>query len=661
MSFRLKLLVLVALIAIIPVSVVVLILQESTKRSAANTLDNAMIEIEQNAFALQDRIDRCLFERYGDVQAFALNTAAHVDLANMTNEQRNVLTTTINRYISTYGCYSLSLVVTTDGIISAVNTQNADGKAIPTAPLINQSVADQAWFTKVKAGEYTTGEGLLTGTTVEPPNKNPLVTSIYGEKSPNWTMTFSAPIKDSTDKLIGYWHNCFSSDMIEKIVISASHSLVKSGKPTAELTVIDASGRVIIDCDPSVHGKDLNTDSLFKLNLKEKNVELAIQALTGPYVGHSVSTHARKKIQQFGAYARSIPTLGYAGSGFATLLRENISSLHTDEKSLVDIAIISAVITVALALLVSFWFTSRLSTPINLAVTTLRSSSEQVTAMALEVSSGAQRIAQGASEQAASLEETTASLEELSATCKQNLENSRQARVLADEVTQTSESGENMAREIASEVNKQFKELSNAIEEIRISTSKTSEVVESIDDIAIQINLLALNAAVEAARAGEAGLGFAVVADEVRNLASRSTEEAKNTARLIQESRSNADRVHAVSKVVQDSLGVALNQNIVNSFKELVTKVRKVAQLSAEVAGSSEEQSKGVDQLNVAVAQIDKVTQDNAASAEQSAAASEQMESEANQLRKTIAALNKSITGGKGAATTAQETITPEA
>jgi methyl-accepting chemotaxis protein len=316
-------------------------------------------------------------------------------------------------------------------------------------------------------------------------------------------------------------------------------------------------------------------------------------------------------------------------------------------RNMIGFSVISSVV-----ILIVCWLIGRsIIRPITRTAGQLGAGADQLNNAASEVSTGAQRIAQGASEQAASLEETTASLEELSATCSQNANNARQANALASEATQASESGENAARRATQEVALQMKELATAIEAIRTSTDKTTLVVESIDDIAIQINLLALNAAVEAARAGEAGLGFAVVADEVRNLAARSTEEAKNTSALIREARANTERVHQVSKQVQEYLARTLDQEMVANFQKLVVMVRKVSQLSAEVAAASDEQSRGVGQINAAVAEMDKVTQENAANAEQSAASSEEMQSQVVSVREEVVQLNKII----GLANSAEE------
>jgi methyl-accepting chemotaxis protein len=166
--------------------------------------------------------------------------------------------------------------------------------------------------------------------------------------------------------------------------------------------------------------------------------------------------------------------------------------------------------------------------------------------------------------------------------------------------------------------------MSQAIEKIKASSDETAKIIKTIDEIAFQTNLLALNAAVEAARAGEAGMGFAVVADEVRNLAQRSAEAAKNTAYLIEESKANSENGVAVSKEV----AVILN--------DIAQAAKKVKQLVSEVSAASEEQAQGIAQVNMAVTQMDQVTQASAASAEETASASEELSSQAQELNQMV-------------------------
>ncbi|HYG35183.1 MAG TPA: methyl-accepting chemotaxis protein, partial [Clostridia bacterium] len=153
----------------------------------------------------------------------------------------------------------------------------------------------------------------------------------------------------------------------------------------------------------------------------------------------------------------------------------------------------------------------------------------------------------------------------------------------------------------------------------------------TIDEIAFQTNILALNAAVEAARAGEAGMGFAVVADEVRSLAQRSAQAAKETAAKIE---------GAISNTTQ---GVELSAKVAQALNEIVARSREVDELASEVAAASREQSQGVDQINLAVGQMDKVTQSNAASAEESASAAEELNAQAEAMKESVAELLKLV------------------
>ena len=234
----------------------------------------------------------------------------------------------------------------------------------------------------------------------------------------------------------------------------------------------------------------------------------------------------------------------------------------------------------------------------------------QITSASQQIAAGSQSLAQGANEQASSLEETTASLEEMNSMVKQNADNTAQARVLAEEANKNSLAGE-----------KQVAEMVANMEAIKKASDETAEIVKNIDDIAKQTNLLALNAAVEAARAGEAGRGFAVVAEEVRNLAGRSAEAAKETAALIKGSAEKADAGVNVSNLAAEALTV---------IKESVGKVDSIIQ---EIATASGEQAKGIDQINVAMVELDKVTQATAANSEESASVSEELSAQTEELQ----------------------------
>ena len=238
---------------------------------------------------------------------------------------------------------------------------------------------------------------------------------------------------------------------------------------------------------------------------------------------------------------------------------------------------------------------------------------EGVESSAAQLSDGSQSLAQGANSQASSLEEVSSSLEEMSSMTKQNADNAAAAKGIADDSRRAAEAG-----------NEAMKRMSAAIDRIKASADQTAKIVKTIDEIAFQTNLLALNAAVEAARAGEAGKGFAVVAEEVRNLAQRSSEAAKNTANLIEESVKNSEG------------GVKLSEEVGKILSDIYTGARKVNDIIGEIAAASSEQSKGISQLNTAVADLSQVTQQNSANAEESAALSEELGGQATELAERV-------------------------
>jgi methyl-accepting chemotaxis protein/methyl-accepting chemotaxis protein-1 (serine sensor receptor) len=248
--------------------------------------------------------------------------------------------------------------------------------------------------------------------------------------------------------------------------------------------------------------------------------------------------------------------------------------------------------------------------------------SRQVAAAADQVASASQSLAQGTSEQAATLEQTSSSATEITAITRKNAENTRSVNGL---MTETGG--------MVSDANRNLEEMIRSMKEINGSSEKISKIIRVIDEIAFQTNILALNAAVEAARAGEAGMGFAVVADEVRNLAHRSAQAAKDTAALIEES---------IGKSNEGSRKLDL---VAKSIQQITGSATQVKTLVDEVDVGSHEQSRGIEQISLAVGQMEKVTQRNAANAEQSAAASEELASQARSLYESIERLRR-IAGG---------------
>ncbi len=290
-----------------------------------------------------------------------------------------------------------------------------------------------------------------------------------------------------------------------------------------------------------------------------------------------------------------------------------------------DMALIALIlISIVSGTLLSFFISRGISRPINKIIEGMSEGAGQVASASNQVSISSQSMAEGSSEQAASIEETSSSMEEMSSMTRQNAENSSHADNLMKDANQVVESA-----------NETMDKLTVSMGEISKASDETSKIIKKIDEIAFQTNLLALNAAVEAARAGEAGAGFAVVADEVRNLAMRAADAAKDTARLIEDT---VKKVNSGSELVSTT-----NE----AFDKVADSTSTVGGLLVEISEASKEQSSGIEQVNNAITEMDKVVQGNAANSEESAAAAEELNAQAEQLRDFVAELEGLVTGKK--------------
>ncbi|WP_281004349.1 methyl-accepting chemotaxis protein [Paraburkholderia sp. D15] len=259
-------------------------------------------------------------------------------------------------------------------------------------------------------------------------------------------------------------------------------------------------------------------------------------------------------------------------------------------------------------------FLDAMRNKLSIVVADIKASAESVSAAADEIAQGNVDLSQRTEEQAASLEETAASMEELTSTVRQNTENARHGSALADSASETAAAGGAVVVRVV-----------NTMEGISRSSSKVAEIINVIEGISFQTNILALNAAVEAARAGEQGRGFAVVAAEVRTLAQRSATAAREIKELI------------TTSVQQVTEGSTLVQDAGQTMGEIVRSVKRVTDIIGDIASASAEQSTGIEQVNLAVSQMDEMTQQNAALVEQATAAAQAMANQAQSLRAAVA------------------------
>jgi methyl-accepting chemotaxis protein-1 (serine sensor receptor) len=255
----------------------------------------------------------------------------------------------------------------------------------------------------------------------------------------------------------------------------------------------------------------------------------------------------------------------------------------------------------------------------------VRDSSASIAGAARQIAAGNMDLSQRTEQQAASLQETASSMEQLTSTVKQNADNAQQGSALAANASSVAQKGSAVVGQVV-----------NTMQDISDSSTKIADITGIIEGIAFQTNILALNAAVEAARAGEQGRGFAVVASEVRSLAQRSSSAAKEIKDLI---------ANSVGKIRD---GSTLAGEAGKTMSEVTHAVARVTDIMSEIAAASSEQSRGIEQVNLAITQMDNVTQQNAALVEEAAAASRSMEDQGQQLNEAVAFFRVLGGGGMG-------------
>ncbi len=582
--------------------------------------------LDGQAVAALDKIDRNLFERYGDVQAFGVNAV----IQEKTNwyqvgSRSNKIVEVMNQYMYLYGVYNLMIAVDREGKVIAVNDKDAAGKTLATEYIYRQNFKNTEWFRNAVAGKGLDSE-ILKGTWVDDVYVDTGVKKVYGNDG--LAIGFSAPFHDASGNVIGVWTNKTGMGLVEQIFQETyTFAFKERGFLGTEMTLLDGQGQVLIDYDPMVSGSTEvhhNMDLLLKLNLVEKEVEIAKQAvMAGPGKSGSLkSFHTRKQEMQVGGYAKSDGALGYAGLKWSMLIRLSPKDVGAVLSKTLWPTYVTLAICIVVVLIAAYWIAGSIVRPIDEANHEMVHIAKEVSEAVTQLTNSSTTLADGASEQAASLEETSASLEELSSMTRQNAENAQGAKELASQARISVDKGID-----------EMRSLQGALKEIQASGHNISKIIKTIDEIAFQTNILALNAAVEAARAGEHGLGFAVVADEVRNLAQRSASAAKETATLIEGAVHNTQH------------GAQLGEKVATDLEEMGEHVRKVDSLVAEIALASDEQSKGVSQITTAVTQMDKVTQSSAATSEETASAARQLSGQVDSLTHVVRDFAKMVEG----------------
>ena len=353
----------------VPLLVVMVISNNSFKEIRIMNASN----LQTHAQNIADKIDRNLFERYGDVQAFGLNRVLHNH--EFWYQHHSPIVDVMNAYVDTYDIYYLTVMVDLEGKVIAVNSKDQDGNAISSSGIYSMNFGSAQWFNDLKSNRYYTsqegnigGNAAFTGSVIVPLHINEDIRRIY-KGDDGLTVGFAAPVYDRAGEIVAYWHNYTKFSLVEDIFLAAYRDLKGQGLGDIELTLLDEKGRVIVDLDPSFgRGSETSVphdfEVLMKLNLAEKGVAAAVKSSKNKEIGFEYALHARKKITQAAGYARHQGALGFPGMPWSVLARAPDGVVNSGiikiEERLFQVAIIFSVAIV----IFGFWRTRALTKPV---------------------------------------------------------------------------------------------------------------------------------------------------------------------------------------------------------------------------------------------------------------------------------------------------------
>ncbi|MFK7776577.1 MAG: methyl-accepting chemotaxis protein [Gimesia sp.] len=338
--------------------------------------ENSLKQMEDVSTSVADLIDRNLFERYGDVQAFGMNTVIQDEESwYKTDEKENKIVGVMNQLVDTYDIYYLTLLVDLKGRVIAVNSKDENAESVDTAALYEKNYSGTDWFQAVSAGEFSKkqrytapGNDISDGTYITDLYVDSDVTSVYKDDH-GMTLGFSAPVyKDG--KVIAYWSNKARFSLVEDIVKAAYMEMKDKGFGSTEITLLDKEGNVIVDFDPTTSGVEEAShnfdDVLFKLNLVKKDVVAAEKGIEEGVSGYTWSEHARKGIMQAAGYAPLVGALGYPGTEWVVLTRlpktELEGGVSSQARTNIGITIVVSLICISGF---GIWFGKRMASPIR--------------------------------------------------------------------------------------------------------------------------------------------------------------------------------------------------------------------------------------------------------------------------------------------------------
>ncbi len=637
MSVKAKLATILVVLGILPAVVIDVALYLNKQELEKGYQDN----LTQFAVGIGEVIDRNLFERYGDVQAFGYNTAAY-DPANWRNPApENPLVASMNNYTRAYGLYPLMLVLDNQGDVLAVNTIDAKGNAIATEFLYGRNFVQEKWFVDAKEGRFSEGYNGFTGTAIGEAQLNDLVAKIYN--SDGYVIPFSAPITNTLGEKIGVWVNFADMGLVEQIIGDYRKQLQSSGISNPDVMVIDSKGTVLVDYDPAELNEDGTlkrdfADNLLKKNFVEAKLHPAMEAVqgkTGTWLGYSPDTG---EVDLF-SYAHQDGAYDYKGMGWLVLLSVDEDEALAVIKKVEEAMLYIQLGVLAFSLIIGLWVGASGAKPIQRASETIKAIAEGDTKIEVADTERSDEIGDLA-RAALSLRNTTAEAARLRADqerLKAEAETERKRAMsqlasmfedrvqgivnavaaAATELSQTADmtiASTTRSKDMAQNVANNSEQTATNVKSVASAAEELSSAVQEISSQLMRSNQLVTDSVHKAQNADDRAKGLSNAAEKVREVvgliseiaaqtnllalnatieSARAGEAGKGFAVVASEVKNLATQtgnsIVDINKVIQEMMVAA--EDIASSLGEIKQSVLQISEASSGISSAVEEQA----------------------------------------------------------------------
>ncbi|KAB8027980.1 methyl-accepting chemotaxis protein [Fluviispira multicolorata] len=594
--------------------------------------------INESTAAIDKAISTQFYERYGDVQAFAVNSVLQTSrIADMTK--------IFNEYARMYGIYDVILFVDTKGNFVASNDKSPNGEKINTTKLAKQNYAKEDWFQNAFEEKYTTDKNNgFDGTYFEDAKIDPIVENAYGKQI--FTTSFSTVVTNFEGKKIGVITNRANFSWVGDEIKNEYENARGQSSVRIDLLLLNKNGELLADFTKESFDKKVTLDPNYSSEKAKMLVES--QTVKDALNSNSGSTTYYDKVSKRDSYIafdhiknkKFIPSINW--TLIISIPEDDIFGAN-NRQTFYTVTIITS--TWLISLIFALYLSLGLSKKFSEVARRLGITSESILKSSKELTKLFDKVAANAVKQSQSQEQTSAALTQILAMISRTVENVQSSKQTATSVSNEAQEG-NIAMERMEKAVIKIEETNTSLEEIRKIINQINTKTSLINDIVSKTELLSLNASIEAARAGEYGKGFAVVAEEVGNLAKTSGNAATEIETLIASSASKVSSIieETKLKVIE---GIEASKLAVTIFKGISEKIEDIKQRVDSINEATNEQKIGVESTTDATNLLSQMTKENSDSAEKALTTAKTVEQDSNRIALSMNEIKYLVYGKK--------------